>query len=171
MHVRWKRVWQFVARRVHAHCDIPCGIYDLHGAQLSVLTVMRMNQLVAELPKPGPQMTPEEREAYIHKLARYTAVKEEHAEQCKRELRVIWGDYFTPEHLQKFPELHSLFWQAMKLASKVRQTVDPSSTQELLASVQKIAEIFWKTKGAEVRRQPSMQKPGGELLYPVGAAK
>ena len=84
---------------------------------------------------------------------------------------MIWGDYFTPEHLQKFPELHSLFWQAMKLASKVRQNIDSQATQELLTSVQKITEIFWKTKGAEVRRQPSLQKSGGELLYPVAAAK
>ena len=171
MNVVRKVIGGVVARRVHAHCDIPCGIYDLHGAQLSVLTVLRMHQLIAELPKPGPQTTSEERDAYVHKLSRYTAVKEEHAEQCKRELRVIWGDYFTPEHLQKFPELHSLFWQAMKLASKVRQNIDLQATQELLTSVQKIAEIFWKTKGAETRRQPSMQKSGGELVYPVPAAK
>jgi nickel superoxide dismutase len=159
-------------RIVHAHCDIPCGIYDPHQAQIAVLTIIRMNQLVSELPKPGSQTTPEERDAYVTKLARYTKVREEHAELCKHELRVIWGDYFTPEHLQKFPELHGLFWDAMKLASKARQELSPQAAQDLLAKVQKIAEIFWKTKGAgEVRRQPSLQKAGGELLYPVAAAK
>ena len=152
---------------VHAHCDIPCGIYDPHHAQLAALTIVRMNQLISELPKPGPQTTPEERDAYVHKLSRYTKVKEEHAELCKHELRVIWGDYFTPEHLQKFPELHGLFWDAMKLASKARQEVSLPVAQDLLTKVQKIAEIFWKTKGAEVRRQPSLQKSGGELVYPV----
>ena len=156
-----------IAQPVHAHCDIPCGIYDPHAAQISVLTIVRMTQLVAELPKPGPQTTPEERDAYVHKLSRYTAVKEEHAEQCKRELRVIWGDYFTPEHLQKFPEVHGLFWYAMKAASKVRQHVDLKAAQDLLTKLQQIAAVFWQTKGAETRRQPSNQKSGGELVYPV----
>jgi hypothetical protein len=31
----------------------------------------------------------------------------------------------------------------------------------------KIAEIFWATKGADTRRQPSLQTAGGELVYPV----
>ena len=156
---------------VYAHCDIPCGIYDPHHAQIAALTIVRMSQLISELPKPGPQTTPEERDVYVHKLSRYTTVKEEHAEACKHELRIIWGDYFTPEHLQKFPELHGLFWEAMKLASKARQEVNLQTAQDLLAKVQTIAEIFWKTKGAEARRQPSLQKSGGELVYPVAQGK
>ncbi len=155
-----------MARIVFAHCDIPCGIYDPHLAQVSVLTIIRMNQLIAELPKPGPQTTPEERDAYVHKLSRCTAIKEEHAELCKRELRVLWGDYFTPDHLNAYPELHTLFWETMKLASKVRQEVNLQAAQDLLVKVQKITEIFWKTKGAEIRRQASLQKSGGELVYP-----
>ena len=168
----WTTLTRWIApRTLHAHCDIPCGIYDPHAAQIAALTVVRMDQLIAELPKPGPQTTPEERDAYVHKLSRYTTVKEEHAETCKRELRVIWGDYFTPEHAQKFPELHGLFWDAMKAASKARQDVNLQTAQTLLDNVQKIAELFWKSKGAEVHRQPSQQKSGGDLLYPVAASK
>ncbi len=152
---------------VYAHCDIPCGIYDPHAAQIAALTVVRMNQLIADLPKPGPATTPQERDAYVHKLSRYTQVKEASAEACKQELRVLWGDYFTPDHLQQFPELHGLFWDAMKLASKVRQEVNLQAAQDLLAKVQKIGEVFWKSKGASTRLQPSLQKSGGELLYPV----
>ncbi len=152
---------------VEAHCDIPCGIYDPHAAQIAALTIVRMDQLIAELPKPGPQTSPEERDIYVHKLARYTVVKEHHAEICKHELRVLWGDYFTPEHLQKFPEIHTLFWDAMKLASKARQDRALPQAQDLLTKVQQIAELFWKTKGVDVKRQPSQQKSGGELVYPV----
>ena len=152
---------------VHAHCDIPCGIYDPHAAQIAALTVVHINQLINDLPKPGPQTTPQERDAYVHKMARYTEVKEEHAEVCKRELRVLWGDYFTADHAKQIPELHTLFWDAMKAASKARQEIGLPLAEDLLAKVQKIAEIFWKTKGAEVRRQPSQQKSGGELVYPV----
>ena len=155
---------------VHAHCDIPCGIYDPHGAQLSALTIVRMNQLIAELPKPGPQTTPEERDTYVHKLSRYTKVKDEHAESCKHDLRVLWGDYFTPDHAKQFPEVHDLFWSAMKLASKARQEISLPVAQDLLAKTQQIAELFWKSKGAETRKQPSLQKSGGELVYPVPKA-
>ena len=158
------------AVRVYAHCDIPCGIYDPHQAQLSVLTIIRMNQLIAELPKPGPTTTPEERDAYVHKLSRYTTVKEEHAEVCKRELRVLWGDYFTPDHLKAYPELHDLFWKSMKAASKVRQEINLQAAQDLLTSVQKIAETFWKSKGADVKKQASLQKSGGDVIYPVPKA-
>ena len=152
---------------VNAHCDIPCGIYDPHAAQIAALTVVRMNQLIAELPKPGPQTTPQERDAYVHKLARYTEVKEAHAESCKRELRVLWGDYFTADHVKQFPELHGLFWDAMKAASKARQEIGLPLAEDLLAKTQRITELFWKTKGADVRRQPSLQKSGGELVYPA----
>ena len=155
---------------VHAHCDIPCGIYDPHAAQIAALTVVRMNQLIGEMPKLGPQSSPEEREAYVHKLSRYTAVKEHHAEQVKHELRIIWGDYFTPDHAKQSPELHTLFFEAMKLASKARTDISLQVATDLLAKVQKISEVFWKSKGAETKLQASLQKAGGQLLYPVPKA-
>ncbi len=40
-------------KAVHAHCDIPCGIYDPHLAQIAALTVVRMNQLIEGLEAPG----------------------------------------------------------------------------------------------------------------------
>src|SRR5579871_3045657 len=79
-------------RRLHAHCDIPCGIYDPHEAQIAALTTVRMCQLIAELPKIAPETKSEERVAAMAKLARYQAVKEAHAERTKAELRVLWGD-------------------------------------------------------------------------------
>ena len=36
-------------KRVKAHCDIPCGIYDPHQAQVAALTVIRMLDLMADL--------------------------------------------------------------------------------------------------------------------------
>lgn len=152
---------------VYAHCDIPCGIYDPHEAQISALTVLRMTQLIAELPKPGAGAKPEEVETYQAKLARYVAVKESHAERVKAELRVLWGDYFTADHAKQFPTLHESFWKAMKAASKARQSVAGADAQELLGQVHGIAEIFWKSKGATPKKVPSMQKSGGEIVYPA----
>ena len=157
----------FPAEEAHAHCDIPCGIYDPHLAQIAAQTVVRMNQLIEGLPRPGADASKEERDRYSNSLARYIVVKEEHAELCKHEVRIIWGDYFKPEHLEKAPDLHSTVWSIMKLASKNRQEVNMQAAQELLAEVQKFAETFWASKGVSVRRQPSNQAVGGESVVPA----
>ena len=174
----WARRWfaQFVEgisdvvdppRPVYAHCDIPCGIYDPHEAQIAALTVLRMDQLIGELAKPGAGAKPDEVEAYHAKLSRYMTVKEQHAERVKAELRVIWGDYFTADHAKQFPTLHESFWNAMKLASKARQGTNSADAHALVGHVQQIAEIFWKSKGAATRKAPSLQKSGGEIVYPA----
>ena len=151
---------------VYAHCDIPCGIYDPHLAQIAAHTVIRMDALISELAQPGGGASDSERAAYVNKLARFVAVKEEHAELAKRELRILWGDYFKPEHLEQFPALHELFWNAMKAASSARQDTNMDSAQSLLKATQEISDIFWRTKGANPVRHPSRQTSGGELVYP-----
>lgn len=139
----------------HAHCDIPCGIYDPHLAQMAAHTVIRMTNLINEL-----------KDSDMHKLVRYTHVKEEHAELVKKEVRILWGDYFKDEHLKEHPNLNELVFKTMKLASKARQEVNIDAANQLLATVQEIAQIFWKTKGRETVRVPSSYPSGGELVLP-----
>ena len=166
-----ERLWDRVhpPRTVYAHCDIPCGIYDPHEAQIAALTVIRMDQLIAELAHPAPDAKLEERATYVSKMARYTSVKEQHSELVKQQIRVIWGDYFTPDHVKQFPQVNDLVFRILKQASKCRQGIAVADAQDLLKLVQDFAEIFWQTKGAKTQRQPSMQKPGGELVVPVAA--
>lgn len=166
-----RRILDAVAppRPVYAHCDIPCGIYDPHEAQIAALTVLRMTQLIGELPKLGPDAKPEEREAFGSKLARYMQVKEQHAERVKAEVRVIWGDYFTPDHLKAHPTVHETVFKLMKAASKARQSTSSTDAQELVTQVQAFAEVFWATKGAKTHKLPSLQKSGGEIVYPTAA--
>lgn len=152
---------------VHAHCDIPCGIYDPHLAQIGALTVIRMNQLINDLgdaPGPGDK---QKNDAWHNSLARYVAVKEEHAELCKHEIRIIWGDYFKPEHIEKHPDIHSTVFNIMKLGSQCRQQVNMKAAEDLLAQVQKFAEVFWSTKDASTKKQPSRQAVGGEVVVPA----
>lgn len=156
----------FPARVAHAHCDIPCGIYDPHLAQIAAHTVVRMSTLINELDKLGPNATKDESAIYAHKIARLTAVKEHHAELAKQELRILWGDYFKPEHLEQFPKLHDTFWNAMKAASEARVHRNLDAAKGLLTATLEIAEMFWKSKGATPVRQPSRQTSGGELVYP-----
>src|SRR3989344_36897 len=113
------------AKEVSAHCDIPCGIYDPYHTQLAAHTVIRMVNLIKEATsKMDPNASMEERAIFVSKIQRYTAVKEEHAEIVKKEIRIIWGDYFKPEHLRQHPELHELVFKIMKLGSKARQEVN-----------------------------------------------
>jgi len=149
---------------VSAHCDIPCGIYDPHAAQIAALTVVRMNQLIAAMEAPNLQ-DQAARNAGFNSMARYVQVKEEHAEICKKEVDILWHDYFRPEHLEKYPDLHTKVWQANKLASKNKQTVDMQAANDLLAAVREIAQIFWDTKGVATRVAGSNQTVGGELVY------
>jgi nickel superoxide dismutase len=152
---------------VHAHCDIPCGIYDPHLAQIAALTCVRMNQLIADLEAPAMDADANARKAFLNSYSRYIAVKEHHAELAKHEVRIIWGDYFKPEHLDAHKDLHQTVWNIMKLGSKVRQNVDMQAAQDLLAEVQKFAEAFWATKDAKTQRVPSRQAAGGELVVPA----
>ena len=40
---------KFHFEKAHAHCDIPCGIYDPSAAQIAALTVVRMMDLMSDL--------------------------------------------------------------------------------------------------------------------------
>lgn len=154
-------------RTAHAHCDIPCGIYDPHLAQIAALTVIRMDQLIEALGELPQGASKADADKWHNSFSRYVAVKEEHAELCKREVRVIWGDYFKPEHTEKHKDLHANVWNIMKLGSKNRQEVNAQAAQELLAAVHTFAAAFWDTKGVATKKQPSNQAVGGEIVVPA----
>ena len=126
-----------------AHCDIPCGIYDPVSAKIAAQTVQKMVMRINALEKPSSDG---DWATYENTLARYVAAKEEHAQLCKKELYILWADYFRPEHVEQYPDLHSLVWNAGKLAGRNKQTVDAGAAEELVGTVDKIAEIFWNTK-------------------------
>ncbi|MDP2720356.1 MAG: superoxide dismutase, Ni [bacterium] len=151
---------------IYAHCDIPCGIYDPHNAQVAAHTVIRMVNLIHELKPSSEDPDLEERKKIIHAVSRYTVVKEEHAEIVKKEIRILWGDYFKPEHIEKFPQLHFLVFEIMKLASKARQEINLEAGQQLLSKLQEFSEIFWKTKEKETFRIKAPYPTEGDLVLP-----
>ena len=151
---------------VSAHCDIPCGIYDPHLAQLAAHTVIRMIDLIEEQVPPGPDATPEQVRNYTHAISRYMLVKEEHAELCKHEIRIIWGDYIKPEMVEEHPGIHELVWEVMRLGSIAKQQGCPEHAEELLDAVHKIAEIFWATKEVKTKKVKSPWPSGHEVVVP-----
>ncbi|PJE58237.1 MAG: superoxide dismutase, Ni, partial [Candidatus Portnoybacteria bacterium CG10_big_fil_rev_8_21_14_0_10_36_7] len=112
----------FAPKLVYAHCDIPCGIYDPHEAQMAAHTVLRMTRMINELNIDSGKSV--ESKNVMHQISRLTKVKEDHAEIVKQQIRVIWGDYFKPEHLEKYQDLPDLVFKIMKMASKARQEIN-----------------------------------------------
>ncbi|MEC7835782.1 MAG: superoxide dismutase, Ni [Chloroflexota bacterium] len=128
---------------VQAHCDVPCGIYDPISAKIAAQTVLKMAVRLEAADLGTPDIS------VPNSVARYIAVKEEHAQGVKSELNILWSDYFKPEHLADYPNLHELFWNANKLAGANKQGVSSSSAKELVEAVDEIAKIFWATKGVD----------------------
>ena len=128
------------ARETSAHCDIPCGIYDPVSAKIAAQTVQKMVLRIESLDYAGNADT-------ANTLARYITVKEEHAELCKHELRVLWADYTWPG--TDANDIAAKFNAALKLASQCKQSVSMESAEALVAAIDDIASVFWSTKGVE----------------------
>ena len=141
-----------------AHCDVPCGIYDPIVAQISALTVVRMMDLMAGLESEGV--------ARDNSMSRYIAVKEEHAENAKHEVRIIWGDYIKDHHVEAHPELTGVVQKVMQLGSKVRQTADREAGVAFVEAVNQFAEIFWATKNVKTKKAKAPYAPALEMVYP-----
>lgn len=154
---------QFHFEPVDAHCDIPCGIYDPHQALIGALTVIRMVDLINSLAKEHGDDTVE----FTNSMARYVAVKEEHGELAKHEIRVIWGDFIKEDHVDQHPQLHGLVHKIMQLGSKARQTVDRETAVALLESVNEFAEIFWQIKGIKTKRVKAPYSVSEEIVVPI----
>ncbi len=122
----------FSIKPVYAHCDLPCGVYDPAQAKIEAQSVKAIQDKMAAFEGDD--------------RVRAIVIKEERAELVKHHLAVLWADYFKPEHLEKYPDLHEKFWKAMKQASECKHHSEPEEGQKLLDMIDEIAKIFWETK-------------------------
>lgn len=119
---------------VYAHCDLPCGVYDPAQARIEAQSVLGIMQKYDGLDQENKW--------------RATIIKDQRADLVKQHLWVLWTDYFKPEHLEEYPNLHELFWRATKQAGNCKRSLDPADAEKLLSQIDEIAEIFWATKKA-----------------------
>ncbi len=122
-------------KKVHAHCDLPCGVYDPAQARIEALSVFAIMTKYKALDETNK--------------TRAIFIKEQRAELVKHHLWVLWTDYFKPEHLEKYPDLHDLFWRATKQAGECKHHTEPEEAQKLLDLIDEIAEIFRETKATK----------------------
>ncbi len=128
---------------VSAHCDGPCGVYDPASARIAGEAVLAMTKKLVDLGDGQDLATQNTR-------SRFIAIKEEQAELVKRELNILWHDYFKPPHLDEYPDLHTAFWNAAKQASTCKTSVSVDAANELMSMIENIHNIFWATKGRDV---------------------
>ena len=120
---------------VHAHCDLPCGVYDPAQARIEAESVKAICQKYADNTDP------------VYRT-RCIDIKEQRSELVKHHLWVLWTDYFKPPHFEKYPQLNTLFNEATKLAGAAgtKGSVDVGKADELLGKIEEISKIFWETK-------------------------
>ena len=121
---------------VHAHCDLPCGVYDPAQARIEAESVKAIQEKyrgtsTTRVPHAGHP------------------IKEERAELVKHHVDVLWTDYFKPPHFEKYPELHQpCSGTPPRRPSAAKASTDPASGEKMLELIAKIATIFWETKKA-----------------------
>ena len=135
--------------KVHAHCDGPCGVYDPASARVAAEAVLSMTKKLIAL-TPPENTNSEEWAAYSNTFSRYVAVKEEQAKETKKEILILWTDYFKPVHLETFPDLHDDIWKAAKLCSTVKVEVNLEHAEELMEAIKGIHEMFWASKDRDI---------------------
>jgi len=146
---------------VMGHCDIPCKIYDPINAQIAVLTIIRMVDLLNEL-KEKASLTLDEQAEFL----RLVSQKEIHGVKVKEEISVIWGDYIKAPQLGQYPELHELVHDIMLASSQAKQHISRDVAMTLLQKVNRFAEIFWATKQVATFTATCPYPPAEQLVYP-----
>jgi len=123
---------------VHAHCDLPCGVYDPAQARIEAESVKAICEKYQANEDPVFR-------------TRAIVIKEQRSELVKHHLWVLWTDYFKPPHFEKYPQLNQLFNEATKLAGGgggTKSSIDVATADQLLAKIDEISKIFWETKQA-----------------------
>ena len=132
--------WFGPATVVHAHCDLPCGVYDPEQARIEAESCYKIIEKMGQ--NSDPTFT-----------ARAIDIKEERAELAKHHLDVLWSDWYKPEkHDAKFPQLKDTLKQAVSQGSKVKASVDLNEAQKFLDLIDQVDQIWQKAGGPQETR-------------------
>ena len=92
----------------HAHCDLPCGVYDPAQARIEAESVKAICE------KYQANDDPEFRTRAID-------IKEQRSELVKHHLWVLWTDYFKPPHFEKYPQLNTALQRGHQAGGRRRR--------------------------------------------------
>lgn len=145
-----------------AHCDIPCGIYDARIVTYYAVSALRQIDILLSLKDKGLSET-----GFAMQVTRNTAKKEEMAEKCKHETRIIWGDFMKPGNQEDMAACHDAAHAIMLAGSAVKQDLHREDGEKLVAAANAFAEIFWASKGMKTKKVTTPYAPNVEVVEPV----
>jgi nickel superoxide dismutase len=136
-------LWLFAAsvafNPAHAHCQIPCGIYDDHARVQAMLedsaTVDKSVKLISELAGKGDAQSQ-------NQLVRWVMNKETHAQKIIATI----SDYFLTQRVKPGQEDYAdrlqKHHQVILAAMKAKQQADMASAQALKASIEALLPFY-----------------------------
>jgi len=144
-----------------AHCDIPCGIYDARIVTYYAVSALRQIDILLSLKDKGLSDT-----GFAMQVARNTAKKEEMAENCKHQTRIIWGDFMKPKNQEDMAACHDAAHAIMLAGSAVKQDLHREDGEKLVALCNEFSEMFWDMKGIKTKTAPCPYAPNVDVVIP-----
>ncbi len=129
----------FLQHPVHAHCQIPCGIYDDHARVQSMLedatTVDKSAKLIAELAGKSDAQSQ-------NQLVRWVMNKEKHAQQIISTI----SDYFLTQRVkpsqEDYAERLSKHHAVIIAAMEAKQNADMKYAKNLKESIEALLSYY-----------------------------
>ena len=128
-----------MAQQAHAHCQVPCGIYDDHARVQAMLedaaTVDKAAMMIAELAgKTDPQS--------VNQAVRWVMNKEKHAQNIIETV----SDYFLTQRVkpeqEDYAERLARHHAVIVAAMKAKQNADAKYAEALKASIEVLAPYY-----------------------------
>ena len=143
----------FGLNKIHAHCQVPCGIYD------DAVRIIQIREHVTTIEKAMnqiDQLTNDESSAQnMNQLIRWINTKEEHATF----IQSIIADYFLAQRIkpkkkdeagrQQYVDQTLLLQQIIVAAMKSKQTVDKSNPRLVSTLLNQFVELYFDEHGKE----------------------
>ena len=143
----------FGLNNIHAHCQVPCGIYD------DAVRIIQIREHVTTIEKAMnkiAQLTSDKTSAQnFNQLVRWINTKEEHATF----IQSIIADYFLAQRIkpkqknedgrQQYVDQTLLLQQIIVAAMKSKQTVDKSGPKSVSTLLNQFVELYFDEHGKE----------------------
>ena len=143
----------FGFNNVHAHCQVPCGIYD---DAVRIIQIREHITTIEKAMKQIDQLTSDESSAQnMNQLVRWINTKEEHATF----IQSIISDYFLAQRIkpkqnneagrQQYIDQTLLLQQIIVSAMKSKQTVDKSEPVLVSTLLNQFVQLYFNEHGKE----------------------
>ena len=143
----------FGLNKIHAHCQVPCGIYD---DAVRIIQIREHVTTIEKAMKQIDQLTSDESSAQnMNQLVRWINTKEEHATF----IQSIISDYFLAQRIkpkqnneagrQQYVDQTLLLQQIIVSAMKSKQTVDKSEPGLVSTLLNQFVQLYFNEHGKE----------------------